>query len=79
MWERLVGGPVRLGTTRGSAGHHYFFYSMKRDVVVVVVVEIEDVVAGDIHVVPGAGPIPPHLSPQSQSSVRRACDQVNAA
>ena len=78
MWERLVGGPVRLGTTRGSAGHHYFFYSMKRDVVVVVV-EIEDVVAGGIHVVPGAGPIPPHLSPQSQSSVRRACDQVNAA
>ena len=71
MWERLAGGPVKLGTMHESTGRHFFFCSVKKDVV-----DIGDVVVVvDIHVVLDAGPIPPPLTPQSQSSERRACDR----
>ena len=71
MWERLAGGPVKLGTMHESTGRHFFFCSVKKDVV-----DIADVVVVvDIHVVLDAGPIPPPLTPQSQSFERRACDR----
>ena len=78
MWERLAGGPVKLGTMHESTGRHFFFCSVKKDVVdiadVVVVVAVDD-----IRVVLDAGPIPPPLTPQSQSFERRECDRVYSA
>ena len=74
MLGRLAGGPVKFGTMHESTGHHFFFCSVKKNAV-----DIADAAVGDIHVVLDAGPIPPPLPPQSQSSGKRACDQVYAA
>ena len=61
MWERLAGGPVKLGTMRGSTDRHFFFCSVKKHVV-----DIADAAVGEIHdvVLDVGGPIPPRPTPR---------------
>ena len=61
MLGRLAGGPVKLGTMRGSTDRHFFFCSVKKHVV-----DIVDAAVGETHdvVLDAGGPIPPRPTPQ---------------